>query len=447
MKSIAIRISLFALIWAILSIVSATWQEASPLIRQQASIQTLNGGSSEFITHRLIDQASVIPGAAVSVILALVFLGLFAGPIFRTAKRALSSPAALVILIAASLSSCLKPVNVPQFEEIANNETAFVVPLEGDLKSQAKFQSEEQLEKQKVALKRVQVEKRWQTTGRYDYEGEWMPTMRVVKVDRSPVTREWKAPEDQHGKAIKSSAADKAIWVESADSVGFSMGFNCTAFIKEEDAAKFLYMYAGNSLSVVMDQEIRARVQQVAAEVAAIYPLDLLRAKKQEMIDKVKADIVPFFALRGITITTIGMFGGMTYENPKIQDSIDATFVAQQEKVNTAAQLEAQKSKNEIIIQESLARAQAAQNEAEGKAKAFAAEAKGKAEAIELETKALAAAQQNPAFLQLRTLDMTRSFLERWDGKYPSYYIGGPQNVSGLLSIPSLQGNVPSALK
>src|SRR5678815_3906284 len=109
------------------------------------------------------------------------------------------------------------------------------------------------------------------------------------------------------------------------------MGFTCTALIKEEDAAKFLYYYPSGSLGDVMDSEIRARVQKTASEVAAKYRLDDLRGRKQEIIDAVSKDVIAFFATRGITVTTVGMFGGMTYENPAIQKAIDETFVAQQE--------------------------------------------------------------------------------------------------------------------
>ena len=72
-------------------------------------------------------------------------------------------------------------------------------------------------------------------------------------------------------------------------------------------------------------------------EVAAKYPLDSLRTRKQEIADAVKQDITTFFNTRGVTITTVGMFGGMTYENPEIQKSIDQTFIAQQLKTVSLA--------------------------------------------------------------------------------------------------------------
>jgi len=82
-------------------------------------------------------------------------------------------------------------------------------------------------------------------------DGRWMSTVRLIKVNRSPVTREWTAEQ-------KHASGDKAIWVESGDSVGFSMGFTCTAFIDEKDAATFLYWYPSGSLANVMDTEVRA---------------------------------------------------------------------------------------------------------------------------------------------------------------------------------------------
>ena len=243
----------------------------------------------------------------------------------------------------------MKAYDKPEFIEIDTSETGFLIPLEGNAGLQEKFQSENYLLQRKVAAKRVQILHRWSQEGRLGYDGRWIPTVRLVKVNRSPLTREWTAPQGPQAGSVMSRGGvnDKAIWIESADSVGFSMGFNCTAFISEEDAAKFLYWYPSGSLANVMDGEVRGRVQQVAAEVAAKYPLDQLRSRKQEIADAVKKDVTNFFATRGVTVTTVGMFGGMTYENPAIQKSIDDTFIAQQLKVVAEAKFDAQQKENE----------------------------------------------------------------------------------------------------
>jgi regulator of protease activity HflC (stomatin/prohibitin superfamily) len=189
------------------------------------------------------------------------------------------------------------------------------------------------------------------------------------------------------------------------------MGFNCTAFIKEGDTSSFLYWYSSGSLSIVMDSEIRGRVQQIAAEESAKYPLDDLRNKKNEIAKSVRDDIIPFFQERGITITTVGMFGGMTYENPKIQDSIDNVFVAQQEKNVSLAKFDAQKKENERIILAS-----------EGLAKRRQVESEAEAKAITALTQAVANGGSN--YLQLKSLEVQLKQTEKWNGQLPTVTSG-----------------------
>jgi hypothetical protein len=197
--------------------------------------------------------------------------------------------------------------------------------------------------------------------------------VRVVKVDRSPVTRQW-AADDKFAK-------DRAIWVESAESIGFSTGFAVTAYIEESDTARSLYSYVSTSLAQVMDSAMRARIQMTAANISAKYKLDAPREGKSEIIEAIKGDVVRFFKAKGIAVTTIGMFSGFTYENPKIQDSIDATFIAQQEKVVASAILDAQSDKTKQIEMAATAAAEAArqkgQGEADAKFASFQAEANG----------------------------------------------------------------------
>jgi len=341
------------------------------------------------------------------------------------------------VITVSTLSGCLREYDKPEYVEVGTAETAFVVPLEGDTTNQAKFQSEKYLEARKVAAKRIQIQHRWSQEGRLHTAGRWIASVKVIKVDRSPVTREWTADG-----GTGTARANQAIWVESADSVGFSTGFTCTAMIDEADAARFLYWYPSGSLAAVMDTEVRARIQQNAAEVAAKYPLDLLRARKQEMIDLVRADSIPFFKQRGITITTISMFGGMTYENPEIQKAIDKTFIAQQEKVVNMARFEAQQKENERIELEATSTAERVRREAQGRGDAKVTEAKAEASAIREVAQALAEAGRNPAFIQLRALEVETARTQRWDGKYPLYYMGGAGSAGGpnlLLNVPAPQ--------
>ncbi len=332
--------------------------------------------------------------------------------------------ALLLALLPLTMLGC-RPYDVPAFVEIDTSETGFLIPLEGDTDNQMAFESERYLQDRKVATKRVQIPHRWVQTGRMYWSGQWMDMVRLVKVDRSPVTRQWTADT-----ASGTSSNNEAIWIESNDSVGFSVGFDCTAHIAEEDTARFLYMYRSKSLAEMMDTEARARVQSVAAEVAARYDLDELRSRKQEIIDAVRQDVIPFFADRGITITTMGMFGGFTYQNPKIQEAIDETFVAQQLKVISNAKFQAQEKENERVELEAQATANKARTIAEGEADALREMAAATREV-----------QSDPLFLQLKMLEVQQDRIEKWDGKYPTYLMqlgGADEGPQMMVQLPEV---------
>src|SRR3954451_16496684 len=135
-----------------------------------------------------------------------------------------------------------KPFDRPEYVEIDTSESAFLIPLEGDTANQTSFQSVQFLEQKKVAAKRIEITHRWNQTGAAPAQGEWLPMVRLVKVDRRPVTREW----TQSTKSGTSSK-NEAIAAESRDSVNFTMGISCTAKIPEDRAAVFLYSYPSKS--------------------------------------------------------------------------------------------------------------------------------------------------------------------------------------------------------
>lgn len=330
----------------------------------------------------------------------------------------------ILLISMAVCVGCRRPYDVPEYEEIKNNETAFVIPLEGKTSDQKVFQSEEYLKTLQVATKRIRIPHRWNQTGREwkRWAGEWIDTVKILKVDRTPITREW-TPSEKTG----TSRTDQGIWVESKDSVGFSTGFSCTAHVEEADAALFLYKYPAGSLAIVMDTQIRARIQTMAAETCAVYDMDLLRGEKDTLIAKIRADVEPFFKKNGITVTTIGMFGGFTYENPAVQTAIDKVFEAQQlEDVAEAERKAAEIEKLSIMIR------------ADAEAQKIQKVAEAEANKIRAINAAAEEAQKNPLFLQLKQLEIEKGRIEKWDGIYPRWYMG--QGLSGaspdiLLSL------------
>ena len=445
MKRIVVFGVVIAAVW-----VAETWWSSSrqPDISSALALQQLNGGDLAAEKVRTFDAAKDGVHVFAWALTVLAAAACF-GPQLRRAAQWLRSRRAarggvmgVLGLAPLLLGGCLKPYDKPEFLEIDTSETGFLIPLEGNTAQQAKFGSEDYLSQRKVAAKRVQILHRWLQEGRLTQDGRWIPTVRLVKVNRSPITREWTTPQGPQagGPTSRGGGKDKAIWIESGDSVGFSMGFTCTSFISEGDAAKFLYWYPSGSLADVMDGEVRARIQQVAAEVAAKYPLGQLRTRKQEIADAVKQDVTAFFATRGVTVTSVGMFGGMTYENPAIQKSIDETFIAQQLKVVSEAKFDAQRRENDRIELEANATAEKARREAQGIADARKTAAQAEAEAIREVNRASQEAQNNPLLLQLKALEVEKARVEKWDGRFPQWWLGGNGGGGGpniLFQTPS----------
>ncbi len=289
------------------------------------------------------------------------------------------------VAVCSVLTGC-GPYPAEHAVEVKNNETAFVVPLEGDTKAkQAQFMSIEYLEKAKVATKRIIIPLRKRSLGRAWFDYEWIPLARVIVVDRAPVTCQW--------------LEKNGIMVESLDSVGFTAGVNCTGMIKEEDAAKFLYYYPGNSLSDVMNKNVKGFIQNVLAREFGSRNLSKCQQEKKDIVLGLSKELTAHFAQYGITISSVGIADGMSYDNAEVQKTIDAVFVNETRVKQAEQEREAQKIINEKDLS-------IAQNE-RAKAEEFAKAAEAQTKMIELKIR------QMEAEARLESA-------KRWDGKTPS---------------------------
>lgn len=260
---------------------------------------------------------------------------------------------ALMIMIVCVFCGCTKK----EVHTIEANQTAFLIPLKGNTANQASFESEELLSEAKVATKQVYITKTRERLAFMHYE--YVPDNMLIIVDRTPVTREWSETTN-----IGTSSNNQAIYAESKESIGFSVGMNCSAQIySEEDAVKFLYSYNNKTLADIMDSEIRARVESDFVEACAKHTMNEILAKKAEIMDFVRSDVTNYFAERGITITVLGMKDGIEYDDANVQTAINAAFVAERN-------AEAQAINNETAINKAHAEAEAALIIAEGEAKA-----------------------------------------------------------------------------
>ncbi len=365
----------------------------------------------------------------------------------------LVSAGVIFVLLIACWFLFVPPYNVPKFETIENNQTGFLVPLDQDTDQQAHFESAEFLKDKMVAAKRVQIYRRWVQRGWLYTNGEYLDTVRLIVVDRSPVIREW-----TQDPVSGTSPNDDALTGQSKDGTALRIAFTCTAYIPESDkdhpqgAEHFLYYYKGDTLAHVMDKEVRAKVQSVAAEFTAKFPLETLRGTQHELAEAVRKDVVPFFAKRGIAVTNIGLVGGFHYVNPGIQKSIDDAITAQQlkivaqakqeqEKVQQQTKLYNQEIDNKTIKLKAEGEALALSAKLEGEAKAKLAAAKIDAESakVEAEGKAnavkLAADAESYKFGKLdnyrelvtvlKTLEVEGQWRSQWAGGVPSTIFSG----------------------
>jgi len=242
---------------------------------------------------------------------------------------------AIIALVA--FSSCRKPYQENIYEEVQPNETAFVIPLEeGSKEAQGKLKSEEYLEQNKVVAKRIYIPTQWHQTGRMSWEGKWIPSVRVIKVDRAPVTREWT---EANGTGTKGNKKED-IEVESKESIGFGIGITATASIPEEWAAKFLYNYNGRTLEQVMDNDVRAYIQNILTSEFGIRMLSQCQAERKEVFGLMRKSTTSYFESMGVKIMNIGAAGQFNYLDKQIQVAINEKFASEMKKTTAANEVE-----------------------------------------------------------------------------------------------------------
>jgi len=314
-------------------------------------------------------------------------------------------------LICFSLTAC-GPPKIDKVIEISPNETAFVVPLEGDTSKQGKFMSENYLEKNKVAAKRIYLPLTKIKTGRYWWSFKWAPTVKVISVDRKPVTFVWEKVEGIH--------------VESRDSIGFIVGINVTAHVDEQHTAKFLYHFPSGDLKKTINNVVKSEATEILSREFAKYDLEGewitiddkkvyqegSRQKKGEIVDLAKEKLRLFFEGRGVTIDTFGLIGGLDYEDHEIQQAINNNFKSELDIKNRENERLAQEKVNQKKIDMATAEKTAAVQ--------FALAAKSRTEMVNLEIKKM-----------LAQAELEKA--ENWDGKLPSNII--PQGSGFILSM------------
>ena len=226
---------------------------------------------------------------------------------------------------------------------ILPNESAFFIPDVGANKeTQGGFGSEAYLQENKIPAKRFEIPHQ-KLSGTSYWSNYYVPTGRLIIVDRTPYNREWTASGHRG-----TSPKDESMPCQSREGLNVTAEVGIAVSVHEENAAKFLYWFGvkppvgdrkdpqviftsvfyGRNLAEVMDGVGRGQIQTLVCNEIGKYPLDKVNEMYVPIIEQVKARAEEFLKERGITLDYIGWAGTLTFDKD-VQQAINDNYSAQ----------------------------------------------------------------------------------------------------------------------
>ena len=224
------------------------------------------------------------------------------------------------------------------------NESAFWIPDVGANKdSQGRFEGVDYLNANKVAAKRFIIPhaKLSNSGGNWGFDA-YVPTGRLILVDRTPYHREWAAAKERG-----TSARDESFPCQSSEGLNITVEVAVAASVLEENAARYLYYFGvkppagdrstnqviftsvfyGRTLTEVMDGVGRGAVQTMVCNEISSRTLDKVNEQASAILESVQKGATAFFGGRGITLDYIGWAGTFTFD-ADVQGSINSAYDA-----------------------------------------------------------------------------------------------------------------------
>ena len=396
------KLILSILLLALVGIVTRTFQATDTLVDGRLAVETLKPSDVAYVAQNAKPAVSgiVTPIAVVLAACGLITIWL---PRRKASNVATITAAAM---LAMGTTGCLKPPKLDKFVEVGPSETAFVIPLQGDNKaSQGKFDSAEYLNTKKVAAKRILIPLTEKKVGRFNYQIEWIDAVRVIKVNRAMVSREWSPPSNK-------GENDTSIPVVTKDSIQLGVGCAITAFIEEEDAAEYLYYHGETPLATVMDNNVRNWCVSELTKAYGQMELQQAQTNFPSIFQKVFVDAKEFFKTKGITIIQMGNAEGYEFKRDDIQKALNATFIAEQDNKTAHQEKLAQDQRNLKLIA-------SAQTE--------------RAAAEELFKAREAATMKNTLEIQQMEAQARLEMAKKWNGQMPANIL--PSNSPLLMNM------------
>lgn len=249
-----------------------------------------------------------------------------------------------LLSLAAPAQAYFEQTDKTEAYTILPNESAFWIPDTGANKdSQVNFDSEDYLRSNKIAAKRFVIPhaKLSNSGGMWGWDS-YVPTGRLIIVDRSPYSREWVAP------AVRgTSARDESIPCQSKEGLNITVGVSIGASVAEASSPRYLYhfgvvapqgsrsdpqvifasVYYARRLSDVMDDIGRKKVQTLVCRQIAARAFDAANAEANQIMDAVQKEATDYFATLGITLDFVGWADTFTFD-PLVQKAINDRYIA-----------------------------------------------------------------------------------------------------------------------
>jgi len=225
---------------------------------------------------------------------------------------------------------------------ILPNQSAFVIPDAGANKdAQAQFMSLDYLKANKVAAKRVVIP-HVKLSGSGSWSDFYVPSARVIIVDRTPYNREWVTAANRG-----TSNRNEGMPCQSSEGLNITAGISIGVSVREEDAARYLYyfgtvppkgnpsdpaviftsVYNARSVADVMDRVGRGEVLSLVCREISARALNDDNKDAGAIIKNVTAGMTAFLSERGITLDYLGWADTFTFD-PAVQRAINDKFTA-----------------------------------------------------------------------------------------------------------------------
>jgi hypothetical protein len=225
---------------------------------------------------------------------------------------------------------------------ILPNQSAFVIPDAGANKdAQAQFMSLDYLKANKVAAKRVVIP-HVKLSGSGSWSDFYVPSARVIIVDRTPYNREWVTAANRG-----TSNKNEGMPCQSSEGLNVTAGVSIGVSVREEDAARYLYYfgtvppkgnasdpgviftsaYYARSVADVMDRVGRGEVLSLVCREISARTLNDDNKDAGAIVKNVTAGLTAFLTERGITLDYLGWADSFTFDSA-VQKAINDKFTA-----------------------------------------------------------------------------------------------------------------------